>query len=73
MKKLKFSQQGKSRLRILTITHTMYSRDLIPQRDVAREGARKIPPHEIEVSEGMSIFIERKKINIFLYYRIKDS
>ena len=32
----------------------MYSRDLIPQRDVAREGARKIPPHEIEVSEGVS-------------------
>ena len=31
-----------------------------------------ISVHKIEVSEGVSIFIKKRKINILLPYRIKD-
>ena len=46
---------------------------LFPKKTLHARALEKIPPHEIEVSEGVSIFIKKKKINILLPYRIKDS
>ena len=47
--------------------------DLNPSTRTMRARALKIiGPHEIEVSEGVSIFIKGRKIKIPLPYRIKD-
>ena len=45
---------------------------LFPKETLRARALEKIPPHEIEVSEGVSIFIKKRKINILLPYRIKD-
>ena len=45
---------------------------LFPKETLHARALEKTPPHEIEVSEGVSIFIKKKKINILLPYRIKD-
>ena len=47
--------------------------DLNPSTRTMRARALEIiGPHEIEVSEGVSIFIKGRKIKIPLPYRIKD-
>ena len=46
---------------------------LFPKQTVRVRALEKIPPHEIEVSKGLSIFIKKSKINIVLPHRIKDS
>ena len=51
-----------------------YSRDYIPPKETLRARAlENIPPHQNEVSEGVSIFIKKRRINILLPHRIKDS
>ena len=45
---------------------------LFPKETLRARALEKIPPHEIEVSEGVSIFIKKRKINILLTHRIKD-
>ena len=45
---------------------------LFPKETLRARALEKIPPHENEVSEGVSIFIKKRKINILLTHRIKD-
>ena len=46
--------------------------NLFPKQTLRARALEKMPPHEIEVSEGVSIFIKKRKTNILLPYRIKD-
>ena len=48
------------------------SREFFPKQTLRARALEKIPSHEIEVSEGVSIFIKKRKTNILLPYRIKD-
>ena len=41
-------------------------------RTLRARATKLIPPHEIELSEGVSIFIRERKINIIMAHRIKD-
>ena len=41
-------------------------------RTLRARATKIIPPHEIEFSEGVSIFIRERKINIIMAHRIKD-
>ena len=41
-------------------------------RTLRARATKLIPPHEIEFSEGVSIFIRERKINIIMAHRIKD-
>ena len=44
---------------------------LFPKETLRARALEEIIVHKIEVSEGVSIFIEKRKINIFLPYRIR--
>ena len=41
-------------------------------RTLRARATKIIPPHEIEFSEGVSIFIRERKINIIMAHIIKD-
>ena len=45
---------------------------LFPKQPLRARALEIINAHKIEVSEGVSIFIKERKINILLPYRIKD-
>ena len=44
---------------------------LFPKETLRARALEEIIVHKIEVSEGVSIFIEKRKINIFIPYRIR--
>ena len=48
--------------------YAKFSRDFIPQTDVARESARKISPHEIEVSKEVWFLFIKKKEGIYSFH-----
>ena len=58
---------------LVLVPHITLIADLNRSTRTLRARATKIiPPHEIEFSEGVSIFIRERKINIIMAHRIKD-